>query len=66
MAAEKHIPPGKRFRLGGMVRPGSIVRGDNMAATFDVTEGSATLPVAYHFLVGALRRVRAAEATVQE
>jgi cytochrome c-type biogenesis protein CcmE len=51
MAAEKHIPPGKRFRLGGMVRPGSIVRGDHLAATFDVTEGSATLPVAYHFLV---------------
>ena len=28
MAAEKHIPPGKRFRLGGLVQPGSLVRGD--------------------------------------
>jgi hypothetical protein len=28
MAAEIHIPPGKRFRLGGLVRPGSVVRAD--------------------------------------
>jgi cytochrome c-type biogenesis protein CcmE len=27
MAAEKHIPAGKRFRLGGLVQPGSLVRG---------------------------------------
>jgi hypothetical protein len=26
MAAEIHIPPGKRFGLGGLVRPGSVVR----------------------------------------
>ena len=45
MAAEKHIPPGKRFRLGGLVQPGSLVRGDNLAVTFSVADGSATLPV---------------------
>jgi hypothetical protein len=28
MAAEIQIPPGKRFRLGGLVRPGSVVRAD--------------------------------------
>ena len=47
MVAEKHIPAGKRFRLGGLVQPGSLVRGDNLAVTFEVADGSATLPVAY-------------------
>ena len=47
MVAEKHIPAGKRFRLGGLVQPGSLVRGDNLAISFQVADGSATLPVAY-------------------
>ena len=47
MVAEKQIPPGKRFRLGGLVQPGSLVRGDNLAVNFNVADGSATLPVAY-------------------
>ena len=47
MVAEKHIPAGKRFRLGGLVEQGSLVRGDNLAVTFKVGDGSATLPVAY-------------------
>ena len=33
MAAEKQIPAGKRFRLGGLVQPGSLVRGDNLAVS---------------------------------
>jgi cytochrome c-type biogenesis protein CcmE len=56
MAAEKHIPPGKRFRLGGMVRQGSVVRGDHLAATFDVTDGAATLPVTYQGILPDLFR----------
>ncbi|WP_027581505.1 cytochrome c maturation protein CcmE [Bradyrhizobium sp. Ai1a-2] len=47
MVAEKHIAAGKRFRLGGLVQPGSLKRGDNLAVTFEVADGSATLPVAY-------------------
>jgi cytochrome c-type biogenesis protein CcmE len=47
MVAEKHIQPGKRFRLGGLVQPGSLVHGDNMAITFQVADGSAQLPVSY-------------------
>src|ERR1700716_1841064 len=47
MAAEKHIPAGKRFRLGGLVENGSLVRGDNLAVSFRVADGSATLPVSY-------------------
>ena len=47
MVAEKHIQPGQRFRLGGLVLTGSVVRGDNLAVSFKVSDGSATLPVAY-------------------
>src|SRR3954454_16733495 len=45
--AEKHIPAGKRFRLGGLVQPGSLVRGDDLAVRFQVADDSATLPVSY-------------------
>ena len=47
MVAEKHIQAGKRFRLGGLVQPGSLVRGDNLVVTFQVGDGNATLPVSY-------------------
>ncbi|WP_338831639.1 cytochrome c maturation protein CcmE [Bradyrhizobium sp. 27S5] len=47
MVAEKHLGPGKRFRLGGLVEQGSLKRGDNLAVTFTVADGGATLPVAY-------------------
>src|SRR5436309_12191370 len=47
MAAEKHIPPGTRFRLGGLVENGSLKRGDNLAVSFTVSDGSTRLPVSY-------------------
>jgi cytochrome c-type biogenesis protein CcmE len=47
MVTEKHIQPGQRFRLGGLVLKGSLVRGDNLAVSFKVSDGSATLPVTY-------------------
>jgi cytochrome c-type biogenesis protein CcmE len=47
MVAEKHVHAGKRFRLGGLVQPGSLVRGDNLSITFQVSDASASLPVAY-------------------
>ncbi|HWX07450.1 MAG TPA: cytochrome c maturation protein CcmE [Bradyrhizobium sp.] len=46
MAAEQHILPGKRFRLGGLVQPGSLVCRAT-SVTFDVADGSAKLPVAF-------------------
>ena len=46
MAAEQHIAPGQRFRLGGLVQPGSLVCGDK-SVTFDVADGNARLRVAY-------------------
>jgi cytochrome c-type biogenesis protein CcmE len=46
MAAEQHIVPGKRFRLGGLVQPGSLTCG-NSEASFEVADGSAKMPVTY-------------------
>src|ERR1700743_87839 len=48
MIAEQHIQPGGRFRLGGMVEKGSVVRGADLAISFKVGDGSnVTLPVTY-------------------
>ena len=55
MAAEQHIVPGKRFRLGGLVQPGSLKCGDG-AVTFDVADSSAKMPVAYKGLLPDLFR----------
>lgn len=56
MVAEKHIQPGKRFRLGGLVQPGSLVRGDNLKVTFEVSDGSSELPVSYQGILPDLFR----------
>jgi cytochrome c-type biogenesis protein CcmE len=45
--AEKHIEPGTRIRLGGLVKTGSLVRSDNLKIRFDVTDGSREVAVAY-------------------
>src|SRR2546423_5018849 len=44
---EKHVAPGSRIRLGGLVKPGSLVRGDNLAVRFEVTDGNNSVPVNY-------------------
>ena len=44
---EKHVAPGARIRLGGLVQPGSLKRGDNLAVRFEVTDGKTSVPVAY-------------------
>ena len=45
--AEKHVAPGARIRLGGLVKSGSLVRGDNLKIRFEVTDGNRELPVTY-------------------
>jgi cytochrome c-type biogenesis protein CcmE len=52
----KKIEPGKRFRLGGLVQPGSLKRGDNLAVSFVVTDGNASLPVRYQGILPDLFR----------
>jgi cytochrome c-type biogenesis protein CcmE len=44
---EKHIAPGARIRLGGLVAPGSITRGDALAVRFEVTDGNRAIAVTY-------------------
>src|SRR5436305_14646200 len=44
---EKQVAPGARIRLGGLVQPGSLVRGDNLAVRFEVTDGNKSVPVSY-------------------
>ncbi len=43
----RHIGPGTRIRLGGLVKDGSLVRGNNLAVRFEVTDGKSEIPVAY-------------------
>jgi cytochrome c-type biogenesis protein CcmE len=45
--AEKHIAPGTRIRIGGLVKAGSVVRGDDLKIRFDVTDGNRDIAVAY-------------------
>jgi cytochrome c-type biogenesis protein CcmE len=53
---EKHLAPGSRIRLGGLVKEGSVVRGENLQVHFDVTDGNATIAVAYQGLLPDLFR----------
>ena len=54
--AEKHIAAGTRIRIGGLVKPGSLQRGDNLRIRFDVTDGKSDLPVHYQGIVPDLFR----------
>ena len=45
--AEKHIEPGERIRLGGLVEKGSLVRNQGTTVKFIVTDTTKTMPVVY-------------------
>jgi len=53
---DKHIAPGTRIRLGGLVSPGSLERGDNLAIRFQVTDGNKAVNVAYQGILPDLFR----------
>ena len=53
---EKHVAPGTRIRLGGLVAPGSLVRGDNLNVRFEVTDGNRAIGVAYQGILPDLFR----------
>jgi cytochrome c-type biogenesis protein CcmE len=53
---EKHIAPGKRIRLGGLVKSGSVVRSSNLIIRFNITDGNQEIPVTYEGLVPDLFR----------
>ena len=54
--AAKGVQPGTRFRLGGLVKEGSIKRGDNQQVTFEVVDAQGSLPVRYQGLLPDLFR----------
>jgi cytochrome c-type biogenesis protein CcmE len=53
---EKHVAPGTRIRLGGLVKPGSLVRGEALAVRFEVTDGNREIAVAYQGILPDLFR----------
>ena len=44
---EKNLSEGQRFRLGGLVETGSVVRGESTEVRFAVTDKAQTIPVVY-------------------
>lgn len=44
---EKNISKNQRFRLGGLVKEGSIIRGENTRISFEVTDTNKTIQVHY-------------------
>jgi cytochrome c-type biogenesis protein CcmE len=54
--AEKNVLPGSRIRLGGLVKEGSLQRGDNLAVRFEVTDGNRAIAVNYQGILPDLFR----------
>jgi cytochrome c-type biogenesis protein CcmE len=44
---QKSIAPGTRFRVGGLVENGSVVKSAGQNVSFSVTDGNQTVKVAY-------------------
>src|SRR3954452_10784994 len=44
---ERQVQPGTLIRLGGLVKAGSVERGDNLVVRFEVTDGNRAVPVAF-------------------
>ena len=44
---EKHVGPGTRIRLGGLVKDGTVMHSDNLTVQFEVTDGLRDVPVSY-------------------
>jgi cytochrome c-type biogenesis protein CcmE len=53
---EKGAKPGDRIRLGGLVKEGTVTRGENLAVRFEVTDGRNSIKVAYQGLLPDLFR----------
>src|ERR1700687_3964892 len=52
----KHLAPGTRIRIGGLVKDGSLQRGDNLLVRFAVTDGKSDIAVRYQGIVPDLFR----------
>ena len=54
--AAQHMAAGARIRLGGLVKEGSVKRGENLQVNFAVTDGKSDVPVSYTGIVPDLFR----------
>jgi cytochrome c-type biogenesis protein CcmE len=54
--SQKHVGPGQRLRIGGLVKTGSLVHLEGKSITFAVSDGNAEVPVAYTGLLPDLFR----------
>jgi cytochrome c-type biogenesis protein CcmE len=55
-ALERNVPEGQRFRIGGLVEQGSVVRGEGETVSFRVTDTKAEVTVTYKGLLPDLFR----------
>jgi cytochrome c-type biogenesis protein CcmE len=53
---EKKVEPGSRIRLGGLVKPGTLQRGEKLAVRFEVTDGNRAIAVSYQGILPDLFR----------
>lgn len=54
--AEKHMAIGARMRVGGLVKPGTVARSDNLLSRFVVTDGKTDIQVRYQGILPDLFR----------
>jgi cytochrome c-type biogenesis protein CcmE len=54
--ASKHIQPGSRIRVGGLVTNGSVVRSSDLKVRFELTDGNHSIQVAYQGILPDLFR----------
>ena len=52
----KNVQPGTRFRLGGLVKEGSVERGANQQISFEVMDAQSSIRVSYKGLLPDLFR----------
>ena len=52
----KNIAPGERIRLFGLVKEGSVVRGEGLLVKFELTDTANTVPVAFNNILPDLFR----------
>ena len=53
---ENRVQPGLRIRIGGLVKEGSVLRGEGLSVRFEVTDGNSAVAVAYRGLLPDLFR----------
>jgi cytochrome c-type biogenesis protein CcmE len=54
--AAKGVQPGTRFRLGGLVKEGSVTRGQNGQVSFEIVDAQSSVPVRYQGILPDLFR----------